>query len=390
MSLPTAARRPLHRLVAGLAVTAAAAAVTLAAPTAAHAAAPGPHDPFGNVSAYKAVPGGIQMSGWAVDPDARTSNVSVFGVVDGVRVTGLVPTSLPSPTVTSAYAAGPTPGYQLTIPVPSGAHVACLVAHTIGVGLDTVQRCQAVPVGTTLSSSQLAARNPVGTMKGWANPTSLHFVGWATDPDFTWRPASVVLYIDGRPAVTASTHWNSTRPLPAGAGLQSAFDILAPVAPGAHLGCVWLVNIGLGSNSFLGCQAVDTRGPAGTNAVTTPVLNAKVIAEAKTHIGQQYVWGATGPKTFDCSGLVKYSYGKFGYTTPRISEDQFTAARLIPASRAVPGDLIFTHDSVGDVYHVGIYYGPGMAVAAIDEAEGVNYQRVWDPSSTTYGSFTHT
>jgi cell wall-associated NlpC family hydrolase len=103
------------------------------------------------------------------------------------------------------------------------------------------------------------------------------------------------------------------------------------------------------------------------------------------------VWGAEGPNQFDCSGLVMFSYGKAGYTTPRVSEDQFAAARLIPASRAVPGDLVFYHDSEGDVYHVGIYTGPGKSIAAIDPAEGVNWQPVdesaWDVS---FGSFTHT
>jgi cell wall-associated NlpC family hydrolase len=87
---------------------------------------------------------------------------------------------------------------------------------------------------------------------------------------------------------------------------------------------------------------------------------------------------------------VMYSYGKFGFTTPRVSEDQATAARLIPPSRAVAGDLVFYHDSVGDVFHVGIYLSPGRTVAAIDEAEGVDYQTIWDPTSVTYGSFTHT
>jgi cell wall-associated NlpC family hydrolase len=147
--------------------------------------------------------------------------------------------------------------------------------------------------------------------------------------------------------------------------------------------------VGFGANSFLGCRTADTRGPGGTGPVTTPALNQKVVTEAKRHIGQPYVWGATGPNSFDCSGLVMYAYGKFGRTTPRISEDQFTAARSIPASRAVPGDLVFYFDSTGDVYHAGIYLSPGKTVAAIDEQEGVNYQNIWDPSSTAYGSFTH-
>jgi cell wall-associated NlpC family hydrolase len=157
-----------------------------------------------------------------------------------------------------------------------------------------------------------------------------------------------------------------------------------------HIGCIWLVNIGLGSNKFLGCRAHDTRGRAGTDPVVQPKLNAQVVTEAKRHIGQAYVWGAEGPRTFDCSGLVMFSYGKAGFVTPRVSEDQARAARLIPPSRAVAGDLVFYHDNEGDVYHVGIYLSPLKTVAAIDEAEGVDYQKIWDPSIVTYGSFTHT
>ena len=83
-----------------------------------------------------------------------------------------------------------------------------------------------------------------------------------------------------------------------------------------------------------------------------------------------------------------WSYGKYHYRTPRVSQDQVKAARLIPASRAVAGDLVFYHDSTGDVYHVGIYLAPGRSVAAIDTDEGVGYQRIGDPAAT-YGSFTH-
>jgi cell wall-associated NlpC family hydrolase len=64
------------------------------------------------------------------------------------------------------------------------------------------------------------------------------------------------------------------------------------------------------------------------------------------------------------------------------------AARLIPASHARAGDLVFYHDNTGSVYHVGIYTGPGTTVAAVDQADGVRAQNIWD-STATYGSFTH-
>ena len=128
---------------------------------------------------------------------------------------------------------------------------------------------------------------------------------------------------------------------------------------------------------------------AGTGTLTVPALNKKVVREAKTHVGEPYVWGAAGPHKFDCSGLVAYSYGKFGFTTPRVAADQALAARLIPASRALPGDVVFYYDSVGSVYHIGIYLKPGLTVAAIDTAQGVDYQKIWNATVAGYGSFTH-
>jgi cell wall-associated NlpC family hydrolase len=366
-------------------------AAGLLAPAVATANPPGPHDPIGSVSGVKAVTGGIQFTGWAADPDSLQTNATVFVVVDGRTRVASATTSLANATVQSKYGTGPTPGFKIVALFDTtAAHTACLVVSNVGAGMATLLKCVPTPLGTTLTASQLAAHNPVGSIQHTSASTSaLRFQGWSSDPDYYARRVLVVLYVDGTSAATVATH-SYPAPRPTGAGANSAFDITVPVTTGMHIGCIWVVNVGLGSNSFLGCRAGDTRGPAGTGTVTVPKLNTQVVTEAKRHIGQAYVWGAAGPTTFDCSGLVKYSYGKFAFTTPRTSEQQALAARLIPAARAVPGDLVFYHDTEGDVYHVGIYLSPGLTVAAIDTAEGVNYQKIWDPSSASYGSFTHT
>ena len=387
MHLSLAVRRRAPVAAVAVALCAGLLPVVLAAPAGANP--PGPHDPFGTVRHVSAVTGGIKFTGWALDPDELGSNIDVGVLVDGLTWTTFTPTSIPNATITGKYSAGPTPGFSITSPLDTKPHIVCLVARNVDAGLDTVLDCVPTPLGTTLTSSQLAARSPQGAIEqSGARRASVHFAGWATDPDFYRRKATVVLYLDGSPAATVNTS-AYTGDRPAGAGPRSAFDIRVPTTSGMHIGCIWLVNIGLGNNTFLGCRARDTRGRAGTDPVTTPKLNSQVVTEAKSHIGQQYVWGAEGPRTFDCSGLVMYSYGKFGFVTPRVSEDQARAARLIPASRAVPGDLVFYHDKVGDVYHVGIYLSPLKTVAAIDEADGVDYQKIWDPSIVTYGSFTH-
>ena len=387
---PVHFRRRVATLLTG-ALAVASAALTLAPSAVAAAVVDHSHDPLGAVTSVKAVPGGIQFTGWAADPDALTSNATVLGLRDGyLRVQGT--TAVANPTVQAKYHTGPTPGFVLVVPADTTtAHTVCLAVRNVSAGYHRALKCVVTPLGTKLTRAQQLTHNPVGQVQGFSvGSKSMHVRGWATDPDWRTRKLVVVLYVNGHSAATVMTT-TYPQPRPVGASSLSAFDITVPVSPGAHLGCLWVVNVGLGyGNTFLGCRSGDTRGRAGTGALTTPALNTKVVTEAKKHIGQPYVWGATGPRKFDCSGLVMYSYQKFGFTTPRVSEDQFLAARLIPASRAVPGDLVFYHDQVGDVYHVGIYLAPGKTVAAIDEAEGVNYQTIWDASTATYGSFTHT
>jgi cell wall-associated NlpC family hydrolase len=383
-------RRCHHSMVAGLvaACVAALGLATSAGPAAANP--PGPNDPIGTVWSVKSVTGGVRLSGWAADPNALTTNVTVLGLVDGRGTPASIVTSVANPTIAAKYRTGPTPGFALVVPVPTGAHTVCVIVRNIGAGVTRVLKCVPTPVGTALTSSQLATHNPYGAIAhAWANAHSIHLLGWATDPDYISGRSTVVLYVDGSSAATVLTT-SYPQPRPDGAGYLSAFDILVPVPVGAHMGCIWLVNVGLGANAPLGCRSMDTRGPAGSGTVDAPPVNSKIVTRAKNQLGDRYVWGATGPDTFDCSGLVVFSYSRFGVTTPRISEDQFTAARLIPASRAVPGDLVFYHDNVGDVYHVGVYTGPGMSVAAIDPSRGVDWQRIWDPTTATYGSFTHT
>jgi cell wall-associated NlpC family hydrolase len=381
-----------RRVVALLSGAAALLTAAVAASSPASAAAPGPHDPFGSVASVQAVTGGLLFKGWAVDPDALATNAVLVATMDGRGLSFEAPTSLANAAVRTKYHSGPTPGFAVTVPVDATkAHTVCLAVRNIGAGYHTILRCVATPLSTKLTAAQRAAHQPKGAISGFSvNSSTMRVRGWATDPDWITHKLVVVLYVNGR---STATVWSRTYPAPrpAGAGGLSLFDISVPVSVGAHLGCIWVVNIGVGDgNSFLGCKSGDTRGAAGTGRVATPARNTKVVAEAKKHIGQRYVWGATGPKTFDCSGLVQYSYKVAGYTTPRISEDQFLRARLIPAARAVPGDLVFYHDTEGDVYHVGIYLSPGKTVAAIDESSGVNYQTIWDPSTATYGSFTHT
>jgi cell wall-associated NlpC family hydrolase len=342
----------------------------------------GPHDPIGVLESVVANGGGsYTLSGWAADPDALTSNATVLVLVDGQK-RGSVVTNVARPRIVNKRHTGPTPGFTTTVTPGSGVHSVCVAVANALQGLPTVLRCVTTPLGSAVPGNH----DPQGqvTYSG-ASANTMTVSGNVSDPDFYASRLVVVLYVDGSSAKTVATRWGK---LADGTNVNH-FSITVPVSAGSHLGCIWVVNIGFGSNSSLGCNAADTRGPAGTGPFTTPAINNQVVKIAKRQIGKPYVWAAAGPNAFDCSGLVLWSYARAGM--PGIyhqSGVQFTKARLIPASRARPGDLVFYHDSVGSVYHVGIYLAPNSTVAAIDTAEGVNYQSInW--GSATYGSFTH-
>ncbi|MGW4871309.1 NlpC/P60 family protein [Streptomyces chartreusis] len=87
----------------------------------------------------------------------------------------------------------------------------------------------------------------------------------------------------------------------------------------------------------------------------------KTLAFARAQIGKPYVWGATGPDSYDCSGLTQAAWKAAGVDIPRVTYDQVNAGTTVPLSSAQPGDLVFFYD---DVTHVGIYIGNGMMIHA--------------------------
>ncbi|MFJ3774383.1 NlpC/P60 family protein [Streptomyces sp. NPDC090075] len=87
----------------------------------------------------------------------------------------------------------------------------------------------------------------------------------------------------------------------------------------------------------------------------------KAIAFARAQIGKPYVWGATGPGSYDCSGLSQAAWKAAGVSLPRTTYDQVNAGTTVSLADARPGDLVFFYD---DVSHVGIYIGNGMMIHA--------------------------
>lgn len=105
-----------------------------------------------------------------------------------------------------------------------------------------------------------------------------------------------------------------------------------------------------------------TTPPSSTSTDSSYATKAeKALAFARAQIGKPYVWGATGPGSYDCSGLTQAAWKAAGVTLPRTTYDQVNAGTTVPVSEAQPGDLVFFY---ADVTHVGIYIGNGMMIHA--------------------------
>ncbi|MEU9990498.1 NlpC/P60 family protein [Streptomyces sp. NPDC048045] len=88
---------------------------------------------------------------------------------------------------------------------------------------------------------------------------------------------------------------------------------------------------------------------------------AAAVAYAYQKLGSPYVWGATGPNAFDCSGLAQAAYHSAGVSLPRTTYAQINAGRRVSRSELQPGDLVFFYSGIS---HVGIYVGNGQMIHA--------------------------
>ncbi|MEV5878665.1 NlpC/P60 family protein [Streptomyces sp. NPDC052101] len=121
---------------------------------------------------------------------------------------------------------------------------------------------------------------------------------------------------------------------------------------------------GSGSASGSGSTGSGSTGSGSTGSSTSGSYDTKAekaIAFARAQIGKPYVWGATGPDSYDCSGLTQAAWRAAGVTLPRTTYDQVNTGTTVSLADARPGDLVFFYD---DISHVGVYIGNGMMIHA--------------------------
>ncbi|MFJ3813520.1 NlpC/P60 family protein [Streptomyces sp. NPDC090056] len=106
-----------------------------------------------------------------------------------------------------------------------------------------------------------------------------------------------------------------------------------------------------------GRSSGSARGPVGAPSSRA----AQAISFARAQLGKPYVWGATGPSGYDCSGLTQAAWRAAGVSLPRTTYTQINAGKRVSRSQLAPGDLVFFYSGIS---HVGLYIGGGRMIHA--------------------------
>ena len=123
-------------------------------------------------------------------------------------------------------------------------------------------------------------------------------------------------------------------------------------------------------------------GSGGSSAGTSSGASA-AIAYAHDQIGKPYRWAATGPDSFDCSGLTMQAWARGGVSLPHYSVAQYEQGRKVAISDLRRGDLVFFGSDPGNpgsIYHVGLYIGGGQMIEAPFTGEDVRVASIYRDS----------
>lgn len=115
--------------------------------------------------------------------------------------------------------------------------------------------------------------------------------------------------------------------------------------------------------------ATETETTTTTSSAPAPQNGSSVVETAKSYIGSSYVYGASGPSSFDCSGFTSYIYKQYGVSLNRTAAGQYSNGVAVSKDELQPGDLVMFGKS--GINHVGIYIGGGQMVHAANPSRGV-------------------
>jgi NlpC/P60 family/Putative peptidoglycan binding domain len=140
----------------------------------------------------------------------------------------------------------------------------------------------------------------------------------------------------------------------------------------------WLLLLALVAPLAVGVAGVGDRQAGATSGSPAAVA----VNFALRQLGKPYRWGGDGPRSYDCSGLVKTAYRAAGVALPRVSRQQYGAGRHVRLNALRAGDLLFYADNPRDprtIGHVGLYVGAGRMVESPRPGRTVRIASIWRP-----------
>ena len=206
------------------------------------------HHPVGGLDHPRRVPGGLELTGWTIDPDT-TAPIRAHLYVDG-QARASVLADVERADVARYYPDyGGRHGYRAVVTVPAGRHTVCAYGINVGAGVNARTACRTVDV----ASAPIGLVEAVRPVAGGADVS-----GWAIDPD-TADPIRVHVYVDGRPVASLLAdvpRADLAQRYPA-YGDRHGFATRVGATAGTHTVCVYAINAGAGSgNPRLGCATV--------------------------------------------------------------------------------------------------------------------------------------
>ncbi|WP_226360988.1 C40 family peptidase [Pseudonocardia sp. ICBG1142] len=145
---------------------------------------------------------------------------------------------------------------------------------------------------------------------------------------------------------------------------QAAADLLATLGGDAAAG--------------LACPPVAAAPAPGGGGSAEAGAGGHAVEFAHAQLGKPYVWGATGPDEYDCSGLTMQAWKAAGVQIPRVSRDQTKAGQQVPREQTQPGDLVFwsSNGAESGVHHVALSLGGNQIVEAPESGTPVRIREL--------------
>lgn len=363
--------------------------------------------PFGNLDGVGYAAGAVSVRGWTIDPDTTASlqyDVTINGQSYGSGVAAVA-----RPDVGAAYPKyGSAHGYQLAVPVTlaPGNYEICVVGVNNAAGGNTILPCRLYTVVPTTPPASLGS----ATVSAAAAAVQSQAIssGAASSASFPASASAAVRIAIASRALLQQATGRSARPRVV-AGVP-AFTVAGPTAvvdeqavmgmtqnlgtyPAAKTGgrtgaahsLEAFANDPLAHSTSAGVGLVGAAPVLPANGVTvhpalppyrsgyTPLRAEVAIDAALSHLGDPYVYAASGPSTFDCSGLTQWAYASAGINLTHYTGAQAVQGVRVKVNQLLPGDLVLFGS---DLHHVGMYIGAGYMLDAPDTGAYVRADKI--------------